>query len=191
MGLISFIIACVVGRVDKAARRAHRAQREAPEKAFPHAAMGPAMHSRLHHLGAMRVCTASSQWRIKAFMSPQPVLWWRALGATCLLSLACLHPGASAQTLATPFAVCEDGQQDMAACRKEVARTQNLKIDAETETPEQLQRNALRRCDAFKGNEAAQTACKDRVLGIDNTVNSGSAMEGGIIRRQTLPATHP
>lgn len=124
-------------------------------------------------------------------MSPHRFLWARAWGTACLLFLAGLPPCASAQALATPFAVCEDGLQDMEACRKEVARTQNLKIDPATETPEQLQRNALRRCEAFKADEAAQTACKDRVLGIDNTVNSGSAMEGGIIRRQTLPATHP
>lgn len=93
--------------------------------------------------------------------------------------------------LATPFAVCEDGMQDEAACRKEIVRTQNLKIDPATETPEQLQKNALKRCNVFKNDAQALAACQDRVLGIDNTVNSGSSMQGGIIHRQTLPATLP
>ena len=114
-----------------------------------------------------------------------------AIACFSLLGAQSLVNAQEASALATPFAVCEDSQQDIAACRKEIARTQNLKVDPATETPDKLQQNALRRCDVFKNDAQALAACKDRVLGIDNTENSGSAMQGGILKRQTLPVTQP
>lgn len=125
--------------------------------------------------------------------------------SACWMSVALVLPAFSAMAQAPaakpdpiapavvgPYAACEDGRQDREACRREIASTRNLPASALTEDGSDdaavLRNNALRRCAVHAEKSQARAECEDRILGIDNTQVQGEALDGGVLRRQTIRA---
>src|SRR5665647_1283239 len=79
------------------------------------------------------------------------------------------------------MAVCNSGKsnQDLATCRLEARNAlAEAKRGGLNDDPAQYQQNALRRCDAHKGDD--RTDCEARMRGESRI--EGSAAEGGILR---------
>jgi len=110
-----------------------------------------------------------------------------ALLATAGLGLS---SGAFAQrgTYQSERAVCGHNQQDKAACLREAGAAQEAaRRGALTDpSPEQLQRNAMARCDR-QTTDIDRRACQDRVRGSGQTTIDGSVMGGGVIRETVTP----
>jgi hypothetical protein len=85
------------------------------------------------------------------------------------------------KTFASDRQACKDGKsgQELGPCMKEAGAVLNER-DASTASvsPEQLQRNRLMRCEAFKGDDHSD--CIARTQGLGTT--SGSVGGGGILR---------
>ena len=109
----------------------------------------------------------------------------------CATAALAANTGALAEAQARyrqDMADCNSGHsnQDRATCRKEA---QNALAEARrgglNDAPDQYQKNALRRCDAQKGDD--RTDCEARMS--DDSVVEGSVSEGGILREgvRTVP----
>jgi hypothetical protein len=84
-------------------------------------------------------------------------------------------------------AVCDNIQQDRAACIREAgAAQQAARQGALTSAPTDVYRNnALARCQAQPPQD--RTACEDRLLGTGVTSVDGSVLGGGAIRETVTP----
>ncbi|RMX03585.1 hypothetical protein D8I35_17115 [Corticibacter populi] len=115
-------------------------------------------------------------------------------GATLALTMAALliasAPVAHAQQRSgtgQSQSVCEDGEQDRTACRREMATVQRTApIDPHGANADTFTENALKRCAVHAAGSADRSACEARVLGTGNARASGSVMGGGLWREDTV-----
>ena len=114
----------------------------------------------------------------------------RKLAVAAAVTLLCSAAAQAAKTGALldaqaryreDMAVCNSGKsnQDVATCRLEARNAlTEAKRGGLNDDPAQYQQNALRRCDAHKGDD--RTNCEARMRSDSRT--EGSAAEGGILR---------
>ncbi|MGR4867807.1 hypothetical protein ACIPRI_02940 [Variovorax sp. LARHSF232] len=95
--------------------------------------------------------------------------------------------GAGGSQYQAERALCDNIQQDRAACIREAgAAQQAARQGALTNAPTDVYRNnALARCQVQPAED--RTACEDRVLGTGVTSIDGSVLGGGAIRETVTP----
>lgn len=108
-----------------------------------------------------------------------------AASAVCAFAFAAGLPLAQAQAqaqnrhAASAYAVCEDGQQDRAACRREIGAVRQRA--PQDPASADFQQNALRRCQAHGHHSEARQACEERMRRGQHTHMHGSVMGGGVL----------
>lgn len=104
--------------------------------------------------------------------------------SACMLFMAA--PAAAQTAAGNALAVCDDGQQDRQACRRELGAARQA---APQDPSSDFTTNALNRCAVHKGADARQ-ACEDRVRG-QQTQSQGSVFGGGEIHEHLIRRVGP
>ncbi len=112
----------------------------------------------------------------------------------------CLGAGMSAAALAAPLrgldstyqqerAVCDQIQQDRAACLREAGAARQAARQGTLTTAPDYRANALARCSLHPPAERAE--CEARITGTGQTTIDGSVLGGGLIRETVTTVPVP